>query len=302
MNRDRLGRVPEGARVRLLAHYGEVIVPWLRDVPARLNAVASHHELTALEYHDWGHASVIAHGRTGDGRGIVLKAVFDERRFTEEVGALVFWRGQAVPEVILVEEDHGILGIELVEPGPGGGPRPSTEAVLVAAALTRLHRSSSAALPDGVPSLADYYADEVAGRMAERDSATGRVVDRDLVAQAAELALVLPEHGSRRLLHADLYRENVLFDPYGRVVFIDPLPKIGPPVFDWAFWSVYYDFHRGIEERLRIAIDRVGAADVLVSWCLLLIVDGLLYFLSIHDSGRVTRAQEVIEVLRSWRR
>lgn len=251
-----------------------------------------------LGYHDWGHASVIAHGRTATGRGMVLKAVFDPRRLVEESAAFAFWQGQAVPGLVAVEEDLGVLVTELVEPGPGGAERPKMETVLVAEALGRLHGCEPSGVRGVLPSLAEYYADEVVGRMAERDEVTGRVVDRALVATASRLALSLPTVGSERLLHADLYRENVLFDPEGRAVFIDPLPKIGPPVFDWAFWSVYYDFHHGFEERLHIAVDRAGNADTLVPWCLLLAVDGLLYFLSIDDSERAARAGKIIEALR----
>ncbi|RKS78672.1 streptomycin 6-kinase [Actinomadura pelletieri DSM 43383] len=231
---------------------------------------------------------------------MVLKAAFDPRRLAEESAAFAFWRGQAVPGLVAVEEDLGVLVTELVEPGPGGAQRPRREAVLVAQALDRLHEREPNSVRGALPTLVEYYADEVVGRMTERDDVTGRMVDRALVATASRLALSLPTAAGERerVLHADLYRENVLFDPEGRAVFIDPLPKIGPPVFDWAFWSVYYDFHHGFEERLHIAVDRAENADTLVPWCLLLAVDGLLYFLSIEDGQRVTRARKIIEVLR----
>jgi streptomycin 6-kinase len=101
----------------------------------------------------------------------------------------------------------------------------------------------------------------------------------------------------RVLLHADLYRENVLFDHNGRPVFIDPLPMTGDPVFDWAFWTVYYDLARDPSHRLLTAA-RVGGIcpTRLLPWCLILCLDGLLYYVETADP-RITRMIEVMTVL-----
>jgi streptomycin 6-kinase len=294
----RLGPVPEGARARLLAHYGDVVRPWLSTVPEALNEVAIRLEILDVNYHDWGHASVVSHGRTTLGRGLVLKAPFDPIRLAREAAALRFWNGHSVPRLVSVEEDLGVLVSELVEPGPGGSRPPEGEVTVVAEALSRLHRVALHDIDDLLPTLADYYARDVVTRMDERDKATGLVVDRALVTAVKCLAGVLPGVGGQQVLHGDLYRENTLFDPEGRVVFIDPLPVIGPPVYDWAFWCVYYDFHQGFDERLAIASSQIGDTTDLMPWCLLLAVDGLLYFLTIRDGRRTRRAQEIIKVLR----
>ncbi len=81
------------------------------------------------------------------------------------------------------------------------------------------------------------------------------------------------------VLHADLYRENVAFDMSGNPVLLDPLPMRGNAIFDWAFWSVYYRLGQGTVRRLRLAVQHSGAdMALLLQWCLLLSVDGLLYY------------------------
>jgi streptomycin 6-kinase len=103
------------------------------------------------------------------------------------------------------------------------------------------------------------------------------------------------------LLHCDLYRENILFDTQGSVVFIDPYPRIGDHSFDWAFWTLYYDLSRGQRERFELAVG-LGDLDAsqLVTWCRLLALDGLLYYESIGDLHRSRRMGAVIEELAGW--
>ncbi|SDH42501.1 streptomycin 6-kinase [Sinosporangium album] len=99
------------------------------------------------------------------------------------------------------------------------------------------------------------------------------------------------------LLHADLYRENILFDNARGVVFIDPLPMVGDPVFDWAFWTVYYDLERDPVDRLKLANQASGiSSGELVPWCLTLCLDGLLYYRQVGDS-RLGRMRDVMAAM-----
>jgi len=99
------------------------------------------------------------------------------------------------------------------------------------------------------------------------------------------------------LLHGDLYQENVPFSQPGDPVFIDPLPMIGSPAFDWAFWTVYYDLARDPLPRLRLAAATSSVpVEVMLAWCLTLCLDGLLYYREVDDP-RERRMRQVMEAL-----
>ncbi|MFD7508385.1 phosphotransferase, partial [Streptomyces sp. NPDC059853] len=72
-----LGKVSPECRERLISHYGPEISGWLDTVPARLDQAAELWKLTLGEYHDVGHASVIATADALDGRPLLLKAWAD---------------------------------------------------------------------------------------------------------------------------------------------------------------------------------------------------------------------------------
>lgn len=100
------------------------------------------------------------------------------------------------------------------------------------------------------------------------------------------------------MLHTDLYRENVLFDWRGHPRLIDPLPVLGDPAFDWAFWTVYYELGRGTTARLAIAsrTSRVPVP-VLAPWCRLLAVHGLLFYVESGDPRATHMATVLSELL-----
>ncbi|MGW2539794.1 aminoglycoside phosphotransferase family protein [Kitasatospora sp. NPDC001574] len=295
------GPVPAGGRRRLLTHYGATVEGWLERAPGMFAEAAQRWNLTLSCYHDAGHASLLMVAREGGtGREVMLKTWPDRDRYRNEVLALRAWAAGPVPQVLGCADDLAVMAMELVGAAPGGAPRPSGEIEPVAAALQRLHLLGvRAGVPTGaLPSLQDFLDVEVLPRIHRRlrDSPGSLLPAR--VGWGEILAGPLGQDASRvSVLHADLYRENVLFDSEHRPALIDPLPMVGDIVFDWAFWTVYYDLGSSTLDRFETATRTAGLdPQRLLQWCLTLCLDGLLYYREVGDE-RVPVMEQVITTL-----
>ncbi|MGS2588814.1 aminoglycoside phosphotransferase family protein [Streptomyces hebeiensis] len=291
-----LGEVPAGCRQRLLAHYGPEAQAWLDAAPALLEQAAECWQLSLGDYHDAGHASVIATATALDGRPLLLKAWADSARYRHEVSALRLWAGGPTSDVIEAADDLAVAALELVGGRPGGAERPAREVQMVAAALQGLHTlGQRRRRANSFPLLTDYLGTEMLPRIRRRMEALDLDAWRLLVdAALPALAGLQEDPGRMTVLHADLYRENVPFDLLGHPRLLDPLPMLGDAAFDWAFWAVYYDLGHGTDGRLAAAarISRIPVP-VLAPWCRALALDGLLYYLEAGDP----RAPRMAEVL-----
>jgi streptomycin 6-kinase len=290
------GPVTTGARQRLIGHYGPAAIEWLGGVPTVIADTAAQWGLAVTGYNDAGCASVIALTSDGDHTPYVIKAWYDPDRYRHEVAALRLWGPPLAPAVSHAADHLAMAAMRLVADRPGGAAATADEYAAVAHSLHRLHSRTRA--PKTFPSLETYIDDEVRPRIYRRAAATGAKVPGSCLIRGMAAVNRLPMRPDERvLLHADLYRENVLFDHDGRPVFIDPLPMTGDPVFDWAFWIVYYDLARDPSPRLLTAV-RVGGICLagLLPWCLTLCLDGLLYYVETADP-RVMRMIEVMTVL-----
>ncbi|MFH0243145.1 phosphotransferase [Streptomyces sp. HK10] len=281
-----LGEVSPECRRRLIIHYGAKASEWLDAVPALLDQAAERWKLALGAYHDAGHASVIAMADTPGGRPLLLKAWADPARFRNEVNALRLWAAGPTVGVVEAADDLAVAALEMIGGRPGGGERPARELQTVAAALHGLHISGRRRRrPCGLPTLDSHLNQEVRPRVRRRLETTDPGPWQDLVDMVLPELMTLGEDDSRTtVLHADLYRENVLFDRLGHPRLIDPLPMVGDAAFDWAFWTVYYDLGRGTDARLATAarISRIPVP-VLAPWCRTLALDGLLYYLETAD-------------------
>jgi streptomycin 6-kinase len=291
-----LGEVPAGCRQRLLAHYGPEAQAWLEAAPALLEQAAECWQLSLGDYHDAGHASVIATATALDGRPLLLKAWTDPTRYHHEVSALRLWAGGPTADVIEAADDLAVAALELVGGRPGGAERPEREVQMVAAALQGLHTlGQRRRRPNSFPLLTDHLGTEMLPRIRRRMETLDLDAWHPLVdAALPALAGLQEDPGRTTVLHADLYRENVPFDRLGHPRLLDPLPMLGDAAFDWAFWTVYYDLGHGTDGRLAAAarISRIPVP-VLAPWCRALALDGLLYYLEARDP----RALQMTEVL-----
>jgi streptomycin 6-kinase len=285
MTAQSLGDVLPGCRRRLLDHYGPSAEAWLRAAPFLLAEAATRWKLSLEGYHDAGHASAVALATTLDRTPVILKAWYEPLRYHHEVAALTAWAGGPTAGVIEAADDLSVAALELVGGRPGGAAPPVRERHMVAGAIQELHCLGQRRPRPDVLSLAHFRQEVVAPRVRQRARCLDLGTWETLVEEVCEELPGLREEVTRTTaLHADLYRENVIFDCVGHPRLIDPHPLIGDAVFDWAFWTVYYDLEQEVAERLATAarISRIPVSEI-TPWCRALAVDGFLYYLEIGD-------------------
>jgi streptomycin 6-kinase len=278
-----LPSVPPNCRRRLTAHYGPQVGHWLDAVPSLLATVAERWSLCLHGYHDAGHASVLATATDRNGQALIVKAWPDRDRYAREVEVLRLWHRGA--DAVVRATDDGLAAAALITVGgtPGGAVSPESETDLVATALQCVHAAGRQG--PGIKSLArlrDFVSDEVLPRIQRRIATTSlRHLAERVLPYTAELREDL---GRETVLHADLYRENIPFTRSGRPVLLDPLPMVGDAAYDWAFWSLYYRLGHATGHRLEQAKRTSGIPITqILTWCLLLSLDGLLYYEETQD-------------------
>ncbi|MER6088586.1 aminoglycoside phosphotransferase family protein [Streptomyces bluensis] len=293
-----LGAVPPGCRQRLVGHYGPSVEPWLRAAPSLLAEAAERWKLSLKGYHDAGHASAVALATTLDGTPVILKAWFERLRYRHEIAALTVWADGPTADVIEAADDLSVAALELVGDRPGGAAPAGCERQMVAAAIHALHSLGRRRPRPDVPSLAHFCQKVVMPRIRERVQHLDLGPWRTLAEEACEGLPALREDPARTtVLHADLYRENVIFDRGGHPRLIDPHPLVGDAAFDCAFWTVHYDLEREVTDRLATAarISRIPVPEI-TAWCRALAVDGLLYYREIDDPA-LPKIAQVLSVL-----
>ncbi len=291
--RTTLGPVTPGCRRRLTDHYGIAVTGWLARVPETFEAAARSWGLELRGYHDAGHASALALAENDEGDTVLLKAWFDRGRYRQETAALRHWEPVNGQIVRARDDEQAVACLELIGGAPGGCTRPAADEGAVAEALARLHTHPN--FEKSFPRLDEYLRGTVEPRIVQRLRRYGSEVPRQCVDLGLNaLPFAVREHTV--LLHADLYRENVPVNGDGKPVFLDPLPMVGDPAFDWAIFVVYFALAEDPLPRLRAAVEAEVATRALLPWCLALCLDGLLYYREVGDE-REPRMVEVMTTL-----
>lgn len=211
---------------------------WLRILPTRIDAFANSWRLTPEEVLTGGAMSCCVACTDAEGDRCVLKIPADMATGRLEAAALSFWdQGGGVPAVKRIDDESGTILMRFVEEGVAE-VNPMT---LFVDLLERLH---------GIDLLPTDNFPNVDSNVAMRFS---WAVDRFNVPEYSEGLLYLSTarrlatemiqdwRSGTKLCHGDLQAKNILTNTSGKYVAIDPLPVLGDPHFDAAFWCVMQD-------------------------------------------------------------
>jgi streptomycin 6-kinase len=179
--------------------------------------------------------------RDAGGRDLVLKVIPQSAReyavsAEVESAALTLWRGPHVPGLIVVDPDAGALLMTRVFPGIEISAKDDEEAAEMVAPVIRSLHASTVPRTNPFQSLAEALVGHLRLRRIQAGREAPEIVR--LVDLAAAAARVLAEDSEEAvLLHGDLMDKNLLVGERGRVVAIDPMPRIGDPDADIGFWA-----------------------------------------------------------------
>ena len=209
-----------------------------------------------------GRLACFVEARTADGRDAVLKLSSPSARGADELAALQAWAGDGAPLVLAADGRRGAVLLERILPGTVASNADPRE---VAALLRRLHVSPLPGLPD---------LDTIVRRRLDRAVAEARANPaREAWAREAleRLATKAPPSA---LLHGDFEERNLLRCSRRGLCAIDPLPCVGDPSYDAAYWA-----HASGRPGRRARFEAISAAlDVepahLRDWCGVIAVHG----------------------------
>jgi streptomycin 6-kinase len=264
--------IDPGARQRLSARFGGGVAEWFDELPGVLGALAERWRFEFRGSIPRGSVSVVFRCRLAGGRGAVLKVSPDRARVAFEAAALSGWHTVHSPAVLALDERHGALLLEMIEPGTPlavSSVQPAVETV--AELLTSLHGGG---VPDPsyptVGQRAAYLFDSSAA-LYDRHPDLAGLIHPDLYERGRRLADRLAADAPPGvLLHGDLTPSNILDGGAGRgLVAIDPAPCLGDAAFDAVdliFWQA--DDLATIEARCTRLARAAGLdAERLLAWC-----------------------------------
>jgi streptomycin 6-kinase len=166
-------------------------------------------------------------------------------RVRDEIVALQAWSGEGAPRLLRADESRHALLLEHIVPGTHADPGEATE---VAHVLEALHLD----VPAGLPPLG-----ETVRRRLARAATEGRASHEKLAWAEATLERLEGDAVESRLLHGDFDDRNLLVCERRGLCAIDPLPCVGDPAYDAAYW-VHANRRSGRRARLEGIIEATG--------------------------------------------
>jgi streptomycin 6-kinase len=227
---DDLPPIPDSLVQNLAFNLGEAAaLSWLEGAVLRAQVLVREWGLRPLEVLSGGSMSLCLKCADAGGELLVLKIPASIDGGAAEIAALQAWGGNGAAQVIRTDRaSSAILMIYLGEVGQGGY---GLDDIIDLAA--RLHQADPGGYEFGTVD------DNLVRRIswaADRFGEDGYERHRGDLALAEKLVvdLVFTDHDPV-LLHGDLQAKN-LIPSGGGLTAVDPLPALGPAIFDIAFW------------------------------------------------------------------
>lgn len=189
----------------------------------------------------WGYCAIALPVRRADDSPAVLKVSWPGPDQAPEAPTLRAWAGDGAVRLLDHDPERWALLLERLDERRDLTGVPIGAALeVVGSLLRRLHR---AAVPDGVPRLADTaarWAEEIPAQWTAAEPPwPGRVRD-----EVAATCRDLGGDSTGRLLHADLHFENVLAADREPWLAIDPKGLAGDPAFESSpvLWNRFEEY------------------------------------------------------------
>jgi len=232
-------------------HFGAPGRAWLTGLPGVIERCAAEWDLLIEDGLEGGLLSCVMSARTGCGDAVVLKIGGPWTPIDREACALAHWAGGPAPSLLKIDQRLGALLLERITPGSTASEHPAEE---VAALLRALHAvGPSARQRASLPSLADLVEERIATAGDEafaRSPAEAESLAPTLGRVRAEAdALLTSFKDDPVLLHGDLEPRNILQCAQRGIVAIDPIPCVGDPAYDVAYWAIEGS-PDGLEDRI----------------------------------------------------
>lgn len=266
MGNNLLPPVPDSLRENLAFVLGaERAETWLAGAVECARRLVEEWRLTPREVLTGGSFSLCLRCEDEHGAETVLKVPADPAQGAAEIAALQAWSGDGAAQVLRTDpESSAMLMNFLGRVGQGGYGLAD-----IVDLAERLHRGTAdgfdfAEVGDNLDRRVDWARD----RFAEDGYAHHLDDLRNAEKLVAELASAA---GDRVLLHGDLQAKNLILCQ-DELVAVDPMPVVGPALFDIAFWIAKSDHARPmrsyVDEVSRLRPELDGEALLRWTWAL----------------------------------
>jgi streptomycin 6-kinase len=236
--------VHETFRAFVTRQFGAAGRAWLDSLPKARAAAAAEWELEIGRELNGGVLAWVLDARTADGRDVVLKLAGPWDRPRDEIVALRRWAGGPTPRLLHADPDRGALLLERIRPAT---PADDAAVADVARLLGALHVE-----PPSVPPLADVVRERLTLAVEQERARPERAATALDTLEKLEHTAPPP-----RLLHGDFDERNLLQCERRGLVAIDPLPAVGDPAYDAAYWA-HANRRPGARERAEAIAAELG--------------------------------------------
>ena len=236
--------VAAGFRAFVARTLGEEGRTWVATLPALHDELAERWQLGLGPELPGGLLSCVRAATLADGTEAVLK-VGAWPRTRDEIAALRAWDGRGAPALLAADENVHALLLERIVPATHPSPGSADD---VARVLQAIHVAPEPGLPPLVETVRKRIESALEdGRASGQKTRWARATVDELERDAPPAVL----------LHGDFDERNLLVCERRGLCAIDPLPCVGDPAYDAAYW-VHGNRRPGRRARLDALVAATG--------------------------------------------